>query len=168
MNTPGSLPVRGVACVHRKLRLIRAHNRFMVRRRNIEEELSFTYHGMAVNDGTMDMTDFGNALIGYAQAIRATVTELDPNAGVIKSHGVVPNSAAICSISSNLQSVSPRQRQPNAVRFILRARARSDAEKLKRPQIARMLTVAISVNESSLCTVCGNVIVIRISPTRKM
>lgn len=80
MNTPGSLPVRRVACVHRKLRLIRAHNRFMVRRRSIEEELSFTYHGMAVNDGTMDMTDFGNALIGYAQAIRATVTELDPNA----------------------------------------------------------------------------------------
>lgn len=51
-------------------------------RKETTEELSFTYHGTAVDDGTMDMVDFGKALIGYAQAVSTVVATLDPQAHV--------------------------------------------------------------------------------------
>lgn len=53
----------------------------MARKETIEE-LSFTYHGVAVDDGSMDMVDFGKALIGYAQAVSTVVVTLDSQAHV--------------------------------------------------------------------------------------
>lgn len=48
----------------------------MARKETIEE-LSSTYHDVAVNDGSMDMVDFRKALIDYAQAVSTVVVTLD-------------------------------------------------------------------------------------------
>lgn len=56
-------------------------NESMATRRE-KAELTFKYEGDAVADGTMDMADFGRALMGYAQVITATISEIAPNAQV--------------------------------------------------------------------------------------
>lgn len=53
----------------------------MVKRR-IEEELSFTFRGEAVDDGSIPMSEYGRAVIGYSQMVRAAVREIDPCASV--------------------------------------------------------------------------------------
>lgn len=45
-------------------------------------ELTFKYEGDAVADGTMDMADFGQALVGYSKIVHATINEIDPNAQI--------------------------------------------------------------------------------------
>ncbi|WP_455135259.1 hypothetical protein [Schaalia cardiffensis] len=51
-------------------------------KRQIEEELSFAYRGEAVDDGSIPMSEYGRAVIGYSQMIRAAVREIDPRADV--------------------------------------------------------------------------------------
>lgn len=49
-------------------------------KRTTKEEASLRYVGPAVDDGTMRVEDLGNALLGYAKMVRATVQEASPNA----------------------------------------------------------------------------------------
>ncbi|MEW6934101.1 hypothetical protein [Trueperella pyogenes] len=53
----------------------------MVKQR-AKAELTFKYEGAAVADGTMDMADFGRALIGYTKVVDAVVKQLNPKSTV--------------------------------------------------------------------------------------
>ncbi|MDY5132271.1 hypothetical protein [Actinotignum urinale] len=45
----------------------------------MSEQLTFTYHGERVDEGSIDMAEYGQALIGYSTIINATITTLNPN-----------------------------------------------------------------------------------------
>lgn len=53
----------------------------MVKRR-INEPMSFAFHGEAVDDGTISIDDYGQAIIGYSRMVRVAVRELDPHATI--------------------------------------------------------------------------------------
>lgn len=46
------------------------------------EELSFTYKGAAVSDGSIDLVDYGNALLGFSKMVQAAASEVAPDASV--------------------------------------------------------------------------------------
>lgn len=45
------------------------------------EEAVFTFHGEAVEDGTMDAAEFGQALLGYSRMVRRAAQIVSPKAG---------------------------------------------------------------------------------------
>lgn len=80
-------------------------NESMATRRE-KAELTFKYEGDAVADGTMDMADFGRALMGYAQVITATIGELAPNAQVSDIRLERTEKGSFTVIASVIQDVS--------------------------------------------------------------
>jgi hypothetical protein len=51
-------------------------------KRTVNEDVSFAYHGESVDDGTMDLADYGKALVGYADMVRTAIRVADPNARI--------------------------------------------------------------------------------------
>lgn len=75
-------------------------------KRSSTAELTFKYEGAAVADGTMDMADFGRALIGYTKVVDAVVKEISPTSQVTEVRLERTEKGSFSVIASVVQDVS--------------------------------------------------------------